>query len=73
MTVIILQYSIVTSDKISKDTEAANFVGINICVILKTFGLTVDPLQFAYSPNWSTDDAITITLLYPTWTKGTPT
>jgi hypothetical protein len=24
--------------KISKDTEAANFVKINICVILKTFG-----------------------------------
>ena len=38
MLVIILQFSIVTSDKISKDTEAANFVEINICVILKTFG-----------------------------------
>ena len=38
MLVIILQYSIVTSDKISKDTEAADFVKINICVILKTFG-----------------------------------
>ena len=27
-----------TGTKISKDTEAANFVEINICVILKTFG-----------------------------------
>jgi hypothetical protein len=38
MLVIILQYAIVTSVKISKDTDAADFVKINVCVILKTFG-----------------------------------
>ena len=31
---------------------------------------TLDPLQFAYHLNGSTDDA---TLPFPTWTKGTPT
>ena len=34
---IIIKNSIVTSDK-NLDTEAANFVKIYICVILKTFG-----------------------------------
>jgi hypothetical protein len=38
MLVIILQYSIEHLTKISKDTEAANFVKSYICVILKTFG-----------------------------------
>ena len=33
---------------------------------------TLDPLQFAYRPNRSTDDAISIALPFPTWTKGTP-
>ena len=37
---------------------------------------TLDPLQFAYRPNRSTNDAISIALLhstlpFPTWTKGT--
>ena len=33
----------------------------------------LDQLQVAYSPNRSTDDAISIhTLPFPTWTKGTP-
>ena len=36
---------------------------------------TLDPLQFAYRPNRSTDDAIFLhsTLTFHTWTKGTPT
>jgi hypothetical protein len=36
---------------------------------------TLDPLQFAYCPNRSTDDAISIALIipFPTWTKRTPT
>ena len=34
---------------------------------------TLDPLQFAYRPNRSTDDAISIALhTFPTWTKGKP-
>jgi hypothetical protein len=35
---------------------------------------TLDPLQFAYLPNRSTDDAISIALhtALSTWTKGTP-
>jgi hypothetical protein len=34
----------------------------------------LDPLQFAYCTNRSTDDAISIALILPfhTWTKGTP-
>ncbi len=39
--VIILQYIIVTSEKNDiKNTEAADFVKMNICVILKSFGLS---------------------------------
>ena len=34
---------------------------------------TLDPLQFAYCPNRSTDDGISIALPFPTWKKGTPT
>ena len=35
---------------------------------------TLDPLQFAYRLNRSTDDAISIAIhtAFPTWTKGTP-
>ena len=33
---------------------------------------TLYPLQFAYRPNRSTDDAISIALPFSTWTKGTP-
>jgi hypothetical protein len=35
---------------------------------------TLDPLQFAYLTNRSTDDAIYIALhtAFSTWTKGTP-
>jgi hypothetical protein len=33
---------------------------------------TLDPLQSAYHPNRSTDDAISIALPSPTWTKVIP-
>ena len=40
------------------------------------FPETLNPLQFAYRLNRSTDDAISIafdtSLSFPTWTKGTP-
>ena len=38
--------------------------------ITTTLPATLDPLQFAYCPNWSTDDAITITLPYRIWARG---
>ena len=38
--------------------------------ITSTLPVTLDPLQFAYLPNRSTDDAIAITLPYSTWTRG---
>ena len=37
-----------------------------------TFPDTLDLLKFVYHPNRSTDDAITIALTYPIWTRGTP-
>ena len=40
--------------------------------ITSTLPDTPDPLQFAYHPNRSTDDAIAITLPYPFWTRGIP-
>ena len=40
--------------------------------ITSTLPDTLDPLQFAYRPNRSTDDAIAITLPYPIWTRGIP-
>jgi hypothetical protein len=40
--------------------------------ITSTLPDTLDPLQFAYRPNKSTDDAITIILPYPIWTRGIP-
>ena len=38
--------------------------------ITSTLPVTLDPLQFAYHPNRSTDDAITTTMSYPIWTRG---
>ena len=38
--------------------------------ITSTLPVTLDPLQFAYRPNRSTDDAIAITLPYPIWKRG---
>ena len=38
--------------------------------ITSTLPVTLDPLQFAYRPNRSTDDAMAITLPYPIWTRG---
>jgi hypothetical protein len=40
--------------------------------ITSTLPATLDPLQFAYRPNRSTDNAIAITLTYPIWPKGIP-
>ena len=40
--------------------------------ITSTLPVTLDPLQFAYRPNRSTDDAIAITLPYNIWTRGIP-
>jgi hypothetical protein len=40
--------------------------------ITSTLPVTLDPLQFAYCPNRSRDDAIAITLPYPIWTTGKP-
>ena len=40
--------------------------------ITSTLPATLDPLQFAYRPNRSTDDAIAITLPYSIWAKGIP-
>ena len=40
--------------------------------ITSTLPATLDPLQFAYRPNRSTDDAIAITLPYLIWTRGIP-
>ena len=37
--------------------------------ITSTLPVTLDPLQFSYHPKRSTDDAITITLPYPIWTR----
>ena len=40
--------------------------------ITSTLPDTLDPLQFTYHTNRSTDDAIAITLPYPIWTRGIP-
>jgi hypothetical protein len=40
--------------------------------ITSTLPDTLDPLQFAYRPNRSTDDAIACTLPYSTWRRGIP-
>ena len=41
--------------------------------ITSTLPVTLDPLQFAYHPKRSTDDAIAITLPNrPIWTRGIP-
>ena len=40
--------------------------------VTSTLPITQDQLQFAYRPNRSKNDAIIITLRYPTWTRGIP-
>ena len=40
--------------------------------ITSTLPATLDPIQLAYRPNRSPNNAITITLPYPIWTRGIP-
>jgi hypothetical protein len=76
-----------TVPKKAKVTELIDYLPVALTsVIMKCFERqvkdrftstlpdTLDPLQFAYRPNGSTDNAITITLYtaLPIWTRGIP-
>ena len=71
--------TIVPVPKKAKITELNDDVALTSVIIkcfkdhiTSTLPATLDPIQFAYRPNTSTDDAIAITLPYPIWTLGIP-